>query len=73
MGHRDGPDARCLLLRGTRTRRVLHEIADLLAEQNPHWTLEDLPDAGHMAPLTQAERFNRRIAEWLAEPAPGRA
>lgn len=68
-----GVSARCLLLCGTRTRRVLHEIADVLARQHPHWKLEELPDAGHMAPLTQADLFNRRVAEWLAGPAAGGA
>jgi pimeloyl-ACP methyl ester carboxylesterase len=59
--------ARCLLLHGTQTRCALREIAERLARRHPHWQAEALDGCGHMAPLMQAERVNRRLVEFLAE------
>ena len=62
-----GIGARCLLLRGTHTRRALREIAAVLARQHAHWQLDELPGCGHMGPLTHAEQVNQRLVEFLDE------
>ena len=60
-----GVRARCLLLCGERTRPALRAMCVLLAQLQPHWTLEQLPGAGHMGPLSHAEAFNRRVVDFL--------
>lgn len=64
-----GIRARVLLLCGGRTRRVLRDIAAVLAERFAHWDVEELAGCGHMAPLTHAERVNERLLRFLAPAA----
>jgi len=47
--------ARCLLLRGRRSRGALREISDVLRRRFAHWRMVDLADCGHMAPLTHTD------------------
>lgn len=61
----DGIAARCLLMRGERTRPALRAMGDVLAAHHRHWQVEDLADGSHMAPLAQAEAFNRRVDDFL--------
>lgn len=65
----DGVAARRLLLRGPLTRPALRAMTDLLGASDPRWAVEELPAGGHMAPLTHPELFNRRVADFLREPA----
>lgn len=71
-GSFDGIAARCLLLRGPQSPRALRAMAELLRQHFAHWRLEDLPEGGHMAPLTHAEAFNRRVVDFLELPMPTR-
>lgn len=64
-----GVAARGLLLRGPLTRPALRAMTELLRQGDVRWAVEDLPAGGHMAPLTHADMFNRRVADFLLEPA----
>lgn len=59
--------ARCLLLRGRRTRGALGEIAGLLHQRHAHWRMVDLAGCDHMAPLTQPDQVNPWIQNFLAQ------
>jgi pimeloyl-ACP methyl ester carboxylesterase len=55
-----------LLLSGGRSPVAARHVSAILAETMPHATLTTLEDAGHMGPLTHAERVNALVAEFLA-------
>lgn len=61
-----GVTARTLILRGSRTRLVLKEIADVLYQEFPHWQLHEMQDAGHMGPMTHSMSVNAEIQSFLA-------
>ena len=61
-----GVTARTLVLRGSRTRLVTKEIADVLCQAFPHWQLQEIQDAGHMGPLTHGAAVNAEIQSFLA-------
>jgi pimeloyl-ACP methyl ester carboxylesterase len=46
------------ILRAADTRRPMHAITSLLASAHPRWTLHELPEGGHMAPLSRPDLFN---------------
>jgi pimeloyl-ACP methyl ester carboxylesterase len=60
-----GITAQVLLLCGSATRRALRDTADVLHQRFPHWQYEDVAGCGHMAPLSEPERINPRIASFL--------
>lgn len=60
-----GVTARTLILRGSRTRLVLEETADVLCQAFSHWQLREIQDAGHMGPLTHATIVNAEIQSFL--------
>ena len=64
-----GVKAQVLLMCGSVTRRALRDTADVLRERFPHWRYEDIPGCRHMAPLSEPERINPRIASFLNLPA----
>ena len=61
-----GVTARTLVLRGSRTRLVTREIADVLCQAFPDWQLQVIQDAGHMGPLTHGAAVNASIQSFLA-------
>ena len=61
-----GVTARTLILRGSRTRLVTKEIADVLCQAFPHWQLQEIQDAGHMGPLTHGAIVNAEIQSFLS-------
>jgi pimeloyl-ACP methyl ester carboxylesterase len=61
-----GVYARTLILRGSLTRLVTKEIADVLCETFPQWRLQEIQGAGHMGPLTHAAIINAEIGSFLA-------
>lgn len=64
-----GISARTLLMRSADTRLVLRAVSDLLRNAYPHWQFDELPDGGHMVPLTRADAFNQRVVAFLDSPA----
>lgn len=61
-----GVTAQTLILRGSLTRLVTRETADVLCQAFPHWQLHDIEDAGHMGPLTHGAIVNAEIQSFLA-------
>ena len=64
--HFNGIVARTMLLRGTQTRMVLRETSAVLARAFPLWEVHDIPEAGHMGPLTHSEVVNDYMKTFLA-------
>lgn len=60
-----GVSARTLILRGSETRRVTRETAEVLAQAYPRWELREIAGAGHMGPLTHAAMVNATIQSFL--------
>jgi pimeloyl-ACP methyl ester carboxylesterase len=63
-----GTSAQVLLMCGSATRRALRDTAAVLRERFPDWPYEDVPGCGHMAPLSDPERINPLIADFLDTP-----
>lgn len=63
----EGVRARVLLMRGESTRAAPAAMWERLGRAFPHWRREVLAGASHMGPLTHAEAFNRRVADFLME------
>lgn len=61
-----GITARTLILRGSLTRRVTKETAEVLCQAFPQWALHDIEDAGHMGPLSHSEIVNAELQAFLA-------
>jgi len=57
--------AETLLVCDPHTRLPTREIADILVRACPHWTLQTLCSAGHMAPLTRPELVNPLVCEFI--------
>ena len=53
-------------MRGSQTRLVSREIADVLCQAFPDWRLQEIQDAGHMGPLTHNAIVNAEIQSFLA-------
>jgi len=53
------------------TKRPIHEIVEVLREQVPHWQYSKFSEGGHMFPLTQPDRTNRLISEFLRDASSG--
>jgi len=47
------------------TRLPIREIVDILANARPHWSFRNVPEGGHMAPLTRPELVNPVVREFL--------
>lgn len=60
--------ARTLLMRAADTRMVMSQIVDLLSAAFPHWQVIEIPDGGHMAPMTRPDVVNGAIAAFLDLP-----
>jgi pimeloyl-ACP methyl ester carboxylesterase len=53
------------------TKRPIREIVEVLREQVPRWQYSKLSQGGHMFPLTQPDRTNRLVLEFLRDARPG--
>lgn len=54
-----------LLICDPATVLPIREIAEILRRAFPRWTYEEVPGAGHMAPLTRPELINPLVASFL--------
>jgi pimeloyl-ACP methyl ester carboxylesterase len=59
-------NARLTLVKAGRSPAAARAIVDELARVNPHATVTELADTGHMAPLTHPQMFAQTIAAHLA-------
>src|SRR6266545_3685702 len=64
--------AQTLLLRAAHTRRPIRELSELLLNAAPGWRLVEIPEAGHMAPMTRPDLVNPIIVDFLEGLGPGR-
>jgi pimeloyl-ACP methyl ester carboxylesterase len=60
-------DAPVLLMTGTASTRAARAVSNLIAETLPKSTVETLPGAGHMAPVTEPQRVNPLIERFLLQ------
>ena len=58
-----------LLVHGERDRLVPVAAARTLAAENPHWTVEIVPDLGHAPMLERPELVARIVDDWLDRPS----
>ena len=56
---------RMLVLKGANTRREISEIVELLKINLPDLEVLDIPNCGHMLPVSHPELVNPIIAEFL--------
>jgi 3-oxoadipate enol-lactonase len=59
-----------LLLVGGSDTPYIHEVAAAITARVPHVKRVDIPSVGHMLNLEAAERFNRELLAFLANPLP---
>jgi pimeloyl-ACP methyl ester carboxylesterase len=59
------------LLEAARSPRASRAMIDELARVNPHATVVDLADTGHLAPLTHPSIFARAVVDHLARVSQG--
>jgi pimeloyl-ACP methyl ester carboxylesterase len=64
--------ARTLLVRAAHTRRPIRELSELLLDTAPGWRPVEVPEAGHMAPMTRPDLVNPIIVDFLEGLGPGR-
>ncbi|CAG1008910.1 Cis-3-alkyl-4-alkyloxetan-2-one decarboxylase [Burkholderiales bacterium] len=62
--------ARTLVVSTADTRRPIREIVAILARACPGWRFEELPEGGHMAPLTRPDLVNPIVRRFLETGAP---
>ena len=62
-------EAKTLVVSASGTRRPIREIVELLADACPHWTYAQIPEGGHMAPLSRPELINPIVKRFLETPA----
>jgi pimeloyl-ACP methyl ester carboxylesterase len=48
------------------TKRPIREIVEVLRDQVPYWQYQELPQGGHMFPLTQPDMTNRLISSFMS-------
>jgi hypothetical protein len=46
--------------------RPIREVIEVLRERVPHWHYQELPQDGHMFPLTQPDMTNRLISDLMS-------
>jgi pimeloyl-ACP methyl ester carboxylesterase len=64
--------AQTLLVRAAQTRRPIRELSELLLDTAPGWQLVEVPEAGHMAPITRPELVNPIVVGFLEGLGPKR-
>lgn len=55
----------CLLMYARDTLPAIHQVQRTLAQACPHWQAQELEEGGHLAPLTDPDRVNSRLAAFL--------
>ncbi|HEX6018502.1 MAG TPA: alpha/beta fold hydrolase [Burkholderiaceae bacterium] len=60
-----GASAQGLLMRGATTRPALIDMAAVLHRHFGHWRRLEMPDCGHMGPLTHADAVNRHLVDFI--------
>ncbi len=63
-------EAPVLLIHGERDRLVPVSAARAVAAQNPRWTVEALPDLGHVPMLENPQLVAAIVDDWLDHPSP---
>jgi pimeloyl-ACP methyl ester carboxylesterase len=61
--------AQTLVIWAQDTKRPMIEGIQVLREQAPHWRYRELPEGGHMAPLTRPDLVNPLVDEFLRQRA----
>jgi pimeloyl-ACP methyl ester carboxylesterase len=72
LGGWRGIRAQTLLIRAAQTRRPIRELSELLLDAIPGWRLVEVPEAGHMAPMTGPDLVNPIVVDFLEGLGPGR-
>ncbi len=62
-------EPKILVVSALGTRRPIREIVDLFVQACPHWSYAQIPEGGHMAPLTRPELVNPIVKQFLEAPA----
>lgn len=57
--------AKTLVVSAVDTRRPIREIVEILSRACPGWRFEQLPEGGHMAPLTRPDLVNPIVRQFL--------
>lgn len=57
--------AHTLVMYATGTRPPIYAIMDIFARECPHWTIRQIAEGGHMAPLTRPDVVNPLIRGFL--------
>jgi pimeloyl-ACP methyl ester carboxylesterase len=67
-GWRDALPARTLVMSARETARPIREIVELMRQACPEWQYVELPEGGHMAPLSHPGLVNPILADFLDAP-----
>lgn len=62
--------AKTLVVTAIDTRRPIREIVEILSHSCPSWLFAQLPEGGHMAPLTRPDLVNPIVRRFLDAGAP---
>jgi pimeloyl-ACP methyl ester carboxylesterase len=62
---RSSQTAKTLVLSAADTRRPIREIVEILSRSCPSWSFAQLPEGGHMAPLTRPDLVNPLVRRFL--------
>lgn len=57
--------AKTVLIYSANTQMVFREIAEMLQQVCPHWTVVTIPDGGHMAPILRPDLVNPLVKQFL--------
>jgi len=61
-------EAKTLVVSALKTRRAFREIVELFSATCYHWSFTQIPEGGHMAPLTHPDQINPVIRQFLEAP-----
>jgi pimeloyl-ACP methyl ester carboxylesterase len=62
--------AKTLVLSAVDTRRPIREVVEILSRSCPSWSFVQLPEGGHMAPLTRPDLVNPLVRRFLDAGVP---
>jgi hypothetical protein len=62
--------AKTLVVSAVDTRRPIREIVEILSRSCPSWSFAQLPEGGHMAPLTRPDLVNTMVRRFLDADTP---
>jgi pimeloyl-ACP methyl ester carboxylesterase len=64
-GWREALPERTLVISARDTKRTISEIVELMREACPGWSYVQLPEGGHMAPISHPQLVNPIIADFM--------